>query len=591
MGTKAETALKAWLEVVDYVPPVFVAAWETEETTTFLLSGFVPGHGPLPGYDGEASGHKVGFAAETGWIETPRGLERRVSAAVTGPAAPRLLSSRFAQADGVLVPVGFSALGTLHLPLLGPALAIGGRDAGELLRSLVIFAVARLGRGALRALAARRLTSLLEAAGEIDTLPDSQDVAVDLIQQDLERRRQSFWDKGASNFREHALIRRGHDHPVLLVARNEQEMTALTIPVEEQSEDGVAAVMLGESKTAPRSITVAKSRCRIDPGLGLGRFTLTAPILSPHALIEAARHLRATGPPASAAGLPAHIERVGFVSRAPAVEPSGLSSPRPLDARERIGAERPVAPPTREADGAPARRIHLFGRPRVEFNGQEIEGRLRQKSLELVALLAAHETGLVKDAALETLWPEGDPQKSDANLRQCLSDIRKHLGYVRDTDMVIERVGDLLRLDKDGVWTDVAAFSAAVEAAASSDDPTDDLRRAAELYQGEFCQGAYSWGEPIREHLRRRFIDTGVQLSDLLAERGEVDAAIDALDKAIAADKYAEHLYRRAMVLESKRGRRDGVVRRYRKLERLLSEDLEVGPEDETIALFRSLTG
>jgi DNA-binding SARP family transcriptional activator len=140
-------------------------------------------------------------------------------------------------------------------------------------------------------------------------------------------------------------------------------------------------------------------------------------------------------------------------------------------------------------------------------------------------------------------------------------------------------------------WTDVEAFSEALEAAASSDDPTHDLGRAAELYQGEFCQGAYSWGEPIREHLCRQFIDAAARLSDILSERGELDAAVNALDKAIAADKYAEHLYRRAMVLESKRGRRDGVVRRYRKLERLLSEDLEVRPEDETVALLRLLTG
>jgi DNA-binding SARP family transcriptional activator len=588
VGPKAEAALKAWLEAVDYEPPLFLAAWETDETTTFLLSGFVPGGGPLPSYEDEASDQNVSFTAETGWIETARGLERRVSAAVTGPATPRLLPSRFAQADGVLVPVGFGASGTLHLPLLGPVLAVGGRDGGELLRSLVILAAVRLGRGALRALAARQLTSLLEAAGEIDTISESEADASDgQLQQELEARRLSFWNKGASNFREHALIRRGPNHPVLVVARDER----FTATLEDQSEDGVAAVMLGESKAARRSITVAKSRCRIDPGLGLGSFTLIAPVLSSDALIEAAHHLRASGPPASAAGLPAHVERVGFVSNAPLIEPPIRIVPRPADAQERIGAERPVEPAGREAEVTLTRRMYLLGRPRVELNGQEIEARLRQKSLELVALLAAQPGGMVKDAVLETLWPEGDPQKSDANLRQCLSDIRKHLGYVRGTDMVIERVGELLRLDQDGVWTDIAAFSEAIEAAASSDDPTDDLRRAAELYHGEFCQGTYSWSETIREHLRRLFMDAAVRLSDILAEQDEFNAAIDALDRAIASDKYAEHLYRRAMILESKRGRRDGVVRRFRRLERLLSQDLEVTPEAETVALFQSLTG
>jgi two-component system LytT family response regulator len=121
------------------------------------------------------------------------------------------------------------------------------------------------------------------------------------------------------------------------------------------------------------------------------------------------------------------------------------------------------------------------------------------------------------------------------------------------------------------------------------------LRRArpwpSELYRGEFCRGAYSWSESTREHLRRLFIDSAARLSDILAERNELDAAIDLVDRAIGADKYAEHLYRKAMALESKRGRRDGVVRRFRRLERLLSEELEVSPENEAVALFRSLTG
>lgn len=256
-------------------------------------------------------------------------------------------------------------------------------------------------------------------------------------------------------------------------------------------------------RAARRLITGNKSRCRIDGGLGLPRLTLSAPILSPDALIEVAQHLRTNAPSASAAGLPAHVKRVGFVST-PVQEPPSRTSPRTPAARDRIGPRQPVAAVKRDADVARARRIYLLGRPRVELDGQAIEPRLRQKSLELVALLTAHEDGMVKDAVLETLWPEGDPQKSDANLRQCLSNIRKHLGHVRGSDMVIERVGDLLRLDKDGVWTDVAAFSAAIEAAASSDDPVEDLRRATELYRGEFCQGAYSWSEAIREHLHRR---------------------------------------------------------------------------------------
>lgn len=140
------------------------------------------------------------------------------------------------------------------------------------------------------------------------------------------------------------------------------------------------------------------------------------------------------------------------------------------------------------------------------------------------------------------------------------------------------------------MWVDVTAFRDAVEKAKRSDEKEPHLRQAVDLYRGDFCQGAYNWTEQVRHQLRLAFIDAAVELANILEVRGDFDGALEATDRAIASDQHAEHLCRRAMTLESKRGRRDAVVKRFRSLEKLLWDDLDVAPEAETVEAFRALT-
>lgn len=208
VGPQAEAVIKAWLDAVDYEPPILVAAWEQAARTTFLLTGYVK---KLPRHPfRDAAGGTIAFAFEGDWEDTPRGRERKVSATITRSASPRLRPSRFAQADGVLVPVGFNASGILHLPLLGPPLAIDGVATYRVVFSLVARAALRLGRGALRAVVPDGLEALFEAAGDVETFPaDTSDDVARALLPELLSRRDCFSGKAAGNFREHVLIRSG----------------------------------------------------------------------------------------------------------------------------------------------------------------------------------------------------------------------------------------------------------------------------------------------------------------------------------------------------------------------------------------------
>ncbi|MDQ3646449.1 MAG: hypothetical protein M3345_05870 [Actinomycetota bacterium] len=591
VGVQAEAVIKAWLSSVDYEPPIFVAAWEQAARTTFLLTGYVkklPRH-PL----GDAAGGTISFAHEGDWEDTPRGRERKVSATVTGQTRPRLRSSRFAQADGVLVPLGYGAGGVLHLPLLGPPLSVSGPGADRMATALVVRAVLRLGKGACRAVVPDGLGAPFEATGEVETFPGSGTEGDDImwgLLPELRARRDCFSDKAAANFREHALIRRGHHLPVMLLGFA-GHAGARRVYAGDHSEDGIATLVIGENDLAERRMSVSARRVIVDLAIGLPPLSLRPALLSGDELHHAARLLRTEAEPVQAMGMPPTVERSGFAANPhPMTEtaPIRLSIASPL---ELVNEDRKPEPIQEigEEESAPARRIFCLGQLRIEVGGEVVQGRLRAKSRELIAMLVAHPEGIVKEVAQESLWPEGDPEKSDQNLRQCITNIRKHMGAVEGETDIIDRVDALLRLDSRHVWSDVAAFQGALDSK-GSEQPETHLREAVDLYRADFCQGVYDWTEPSARRLRGSFIDAAMQLADILERQDDVGAALDVIDRAIVADQYAEHLYRRGMELEAKRGRRDAVMRRYRRLERLLADDLDVAPQDATVSAFRSFT-
>lgn len=70
---------------------------------------------------------------------------------------------------------------------------------------------------------------------------------------------------------------------------------------------------------------------------------------------------------------------------------------------------------------------------------------------------------------------------------------------------------------------------------------------------------------------------------------GDDEAAVGGLLKAIAIDRYAEHLYRSVMELYAELGRRNDVKRVHKELEAALTDELESEPDPQTQALRNKL--
>lgn len=236
--------------------------------------------------------------------------------------------------------------------------------------------------------------------------------------------------------------------------------------------------------------------------------------------------------------------------------------------------------------------VHLFGPVRIARQGVLIEGGWRRKALELLAFLAVHPSGAAKDQILEALWPEGDPKETQRYLWHSVSHLRRRLGGPGNAIRLISKTDDSYRLDLGRVWVDVAKFESAVRQAEESSVAADGLGTACDIYKGEFCEGRYfGWATLATERLKALFTATAKELSARLEEGGEVERALLLLDRALSVDPYDEDLCRRAMALEAQRGRRDQIVRRFRKVRRLLLTDFGVEPSSESESTFEALIG
>ena len=97
------------------------------------------------------------------------------------------------------------------------------------------------------------------------------------------------------------------------------------------------------------------------------------------------------------------------------------------------------------------------------------------------------------------------------------------------------------------------------------------------------------WIEPARQDLHRRALDAHLRLAELEERAGHTESAVEFLERAIDADRYAEEPYRRLMALHAAHDRTGALRDVWRLLQGRLAElDLDVEPA--TADLYRQLT-
>ncbi|MDQ3965903.1 MAG: AAA family ATPase, partial [Actinomycetota bacterium] len=256
----------------------------------------------------------------------------------------------------------------------------------------------------------------------------------------------------------------------------------------------------------------------------------------------------------------------------------------------RSAAEWPVSKPEEAGREPEVVRISLLGGFRVSVGPRSVEeGEWRLKKaaslLKLLALAEGHR--MHREQAMELLWPGFDRKAAANNLHQALHFARRALEPKATALSYLRLHDELLELcPNSALWVDVEAFEEAAASARRSRKP-GTYRAAVELYAGDLLpEDRYEdWAEERREELKLTYLSLLVEMACLYEERGDVGAAIEALQEAVATEPTHEGAHAGLMRLYALSGQRYQALRQYERL----GQELDAEPEAESRRLYEEI--
>lgn len=175
--------------------------------------------------------------------------------------------------------------------------------------------------------------------------------------------------------------------------------------------------------------------------------------------------------------------------------------------------------------------LQVLGGPRVVRDGAEVEAlRSPNKRLALLCYLALSGTSHRRERLTGLFWPELDPSRARAALRQSVYYLRREIGDGILTGRGDEEVG----FRPGTVVTDAEAFEAAIE--------RGDLEAALDLYRGELLAGldlsdaGRAWDEWLtreRTRYRERAATAALSLTEEALGRGQPFRAREWAERAL----------------------------------------------------------
>lgn len=245
-------------------------------------------------------------------------------------------------------------------------------------------------------------------------------------------------------------------------------------------------------------------------------------------------------------------------------------------------------------------RLYLFGPPRLESDGQPVEIQLR-KAMALLSYLVVTRQTHARDALATLFWPEKNQQTARANLRRTLFDLGQLVA-----NQVLDTTQETVGLHPAAtIWLDTATFQQGLAECLPPHPPVESLSAAnvvrlveiADLYTDDFlagftlpdCPAFDDWQFFQREELRRSYATLLQQLTHTHETQGKLEEAARFARRWLQLDPLEETVHRRLMALYAQAGQAAAALRQYEECVRILAEELEVEPEEETTALYDAI--
>lgn len=239
--------------------------------------------------------------------------------------------------------------------------------------------------------------------------------------------------------------------------------------------------------------------------------------------------------------------------------------------------------------------IQVLGGLNIAQGSDPVTGFLSRKTPALLAYLAVTQRSHSRNALAALLWGESSDADAKGNLRQTLSNLRRHfepyLHITRET--VTFKTAAPYTLDS-------ATFEQHLQAAANATTPEDGaaaLREAVVLYQGDFLSGFLvrdapafdEWAISLQARFRELALHALYRLTMLHSSRAAYQQAIDYATRLLALDAWREEAHRQLMLVLMRSGQRSAALAQYEACRRTLDRELGVTPSAETTALYERI--
>jgi len=232
-------------------------------------------------------------------------------------------------------------------------------------------------------------------------------------------------------------------------------------------------------------------------------------------------------------------------------------------------------------------RVNVLGQFAIISDERFGPARLPKKGKAVLAYLAIVGQPVPRDRLADLLWPFQEQEGARHSLRNCLLEVRKYLGPQRD-----RLHGDFssCRLE---VETDLTAFLNLVATGGRG-----ELAQAVALVRGELLDGMdlasepwNQWLQGERDRLRRTLTPVLFKYSETSTAAGLHVEAIAAAQRLVDLDNLHEPSHCRLMAALAAGGQRSGALQQYKKLQKILKDELAVTPDPATRALAEKLAG
>ena len=252
--------------------------------------------------------------------------------------------------------------------------------------------------------------------------------------------------------------------------------------------------------------------------------------------------------------------------------------------------------------------LSLLGSFQCRVNGNDVSADFRtKKERALLAYLATESKRQhPRDVLGEMFWPGKPEGYARMNLRQALSGIRRAIHYQDESLPFLLVSDDFVRFDPHcPVDIDCQEFDRIFENTSAHQHQSIDtcpecvqaLSELVALYRGDFLeefllsnvQEFQEWALFHREHYFRRLLAALHILIKHYQDLGQIKLALDYAYRQAKLAPLEESAHRQLMMLLALDGRRSAAMEQYQLCCQILSDELDVSPDFETVALYEKI--